>query len=152
MQALSVLAIVVFLVAALGDILHRRIPNALPAALAALALIRLGLLVWSGESAAVIGFDIGASLAVFCLGALAFHFNALGGGDVKLLAAGALWVGTTQIWPFLLWTVLGGGVLAGIVLSWGAIARHVFGRAARPSLPYGVAIAAGGIIATLPFF
>ena len=69
----------------------------------------------------------------------------LGGGDVKLLAAGALWLGAAALGPFLLATVLAGGVLAVAFLLAGLLRRRAAGAAAA-SLPYGIAIAAGGIL------
>ena len=66
----------------------------------------------------------------------------LGGGDVKLLAAAALWTGSAALLPFLMATALAGGLLAALFL---AFAR----REGKPvALPYGVAIAAGGILIT----
>jgi prepilin peptidase CpaA len=66
----------------------------------------------------------------------------LGGGDVKLLAASALWTGSAALLPFLTATALAGGLLAAVFL--------VFARRGgrRVALPYGVAIAAGGLLVT----
>jgi prepilin peptidase CpaA len=142
--ALSVAAIAVFAWAAVTDSLSRRIPNRLCAALALLGLVRIAVALVGGELAAS-GLDLAAALAIFALAALAFRFGALGGGDVKLLAAGALWLGAAALGPYLLATVLAGGALAVLFVTW---RLALPARAAGPSLPYGVAIAAGGILTT----
>lgn len=149
MHALTVLAIGLFAAAAASDLARRRIPNPLVMALAALGLARLGLAVAAGAGPGVLGADLGVGLLVLALGAVFFRFGLLGGGDVKLLAAGALWIGTAQVAPFLMTTVLAGGLLALIFLAWATLARASTGRKSGPSLPYGVAIAAGGILTTL---
>ena len=79
--------------------------------------------------------------------ALAFRFGLLGGGDVKLLAAGTLWLGAAALGPYLLVTVLAGGLLAVVFVAW-HLRRRPTRRRRRPSLPYAVAIAAGGILTT----
>jgi prepilin peptidase CpaA len=76
-----------------------------------------------------------------------FHFGLMGGGDVKLLAAGALWLGTPALASYLLLTVLSGGALALLFLVREGLAGRSAG--ARASLPYGLAIATGGIAATI---
>ncbi|MBA3324379.1 MAG: prepilin peptidase [Rhodobacteraceae bacterium] len=144
--ALSIAAILLFLWAGLSDIATRRIPNRLVALLALAALGRLGLEVAGGAGLLQPAADLALGLAVFAFGALLFHFGLFGGGDVKLLAAGALWIGAGSAWPFLAGTALAGGVLALGFVLWLAFARR---GGARPSLPYGVAIAAGGVIGTL---
>jgi Flp pilus assembly protein protease CpaA len=90
----------------------------------------------------------------------------LGGGDIKLIPATALGFSVTSIYHFVFVTVMAGGVLAAIHLfaRWllrgrppaappprgSSLPRRVFSaerwRIARHgSLPYGVAIACGGI-------
>jgi prepilin peptidase CpaA len=146
---LTTAAIALFLTAAITDVAGRRIPNRIVTCLAAVGIVRLVALLAAAPalgaawtSAAV---DLGVALAVFGAGAAVFHLNLLGGGDVKLLAAGALWLGAASLWPFLVVTAVAGGVLA---LAY--IALSAAGRAeARAGLPYGVAIATGGIFATL---
>ena len=147
--SLSLLAVGLFAGAAASDLARRRIPNTLVVALAVLGLIRLGFAVAAGAGAATLGADLAASLIVLVLGAVIFHFSLLGGGDVKLLAAGALWIGAPEMAPFLMMTVLAGGVLALLFLAWAIASRGIAGGKSRLSLPYGVAIAAGGILTTL---
>ena len=61
---------------------------------------------------------------------------------MKLLAAGALWLGAAALGPYLMVTVLAGGLMAVVFFAWHLVQP---GGASRPSLPYAVAIAAGGI-------
>jgi prepilin peptidase CpaA len=147
LQALSVAAITVFAAAAVTDSRSRRIPNPLSAALALLGLARIAFALATGGGAAALGLDLLAALAVFVPAALAFRFGLLGGGDVKLMAAGALWLGPAALGPYLLTTVLAGGALAVLFLLW-RVARPRRADGKGPSLPYGVAIAAGGILTT----
>jgi prepilin peptidase CpaA len=65
----------------------------------------------------------------------------MGGGDVKLAAALALWFSPRSTIQFLVLTSLAGGVLTLGVLAWHRAKR----REGRPEVPYGVAIAFGGL-------
>ena len=66
---------------------------------------------------------------------------------MKLLAAGTLWLGAAALGPYLVVTVLAGGVMAVAFIAW-HFARPGAAQRPRPSLPYAVAIAAGGILTT----
>ena len=116
--ALSVLAIALFAAAAVTDTLRRRIPNTLSAALALLGVARLGLALAAGGGAAAFGLDVLVAQLIFVLAAMAFRYGLLGGGDVKLLAAGVLWLGAAALGPYLLTTVLAGGALAAGFVVW----------------------------------
>jgi prepilin peptidase CpaA len=92
-------------------------------------------------------------LALLAVGTPLFAAGRLGGGDVKLLAAAGLWFSIKSAATMLLAVMLAGGVLAIVVLmlrafNWSEAART---RAVilRPKggIPYGVAIAAGALIA-----
>lgn len=139
-------AIFLLLAAAVTDVLTRKIPNVIPAGMVILffaAAIALPDLNWLGATA--------IAAAVFLFGAILFATGTIGGGDVKLLAAAALWAGVSGIVPLIVVTALAGGVLAFIQLA-PSLFDHaralVFSgvrTATKPrSLPYGVAIAAGG--------
>jgi prepilin peptidase CpaA len=78
---------------------------------------------------------------VFVLFAAAFYAGMMGGGDVKLAAARALWFSPFTTLRFLVLTSLAGGVLTLAVVAWHRARK----REGRPEVPYGVAIAAGGI-------
>ena len=98
-----------------------------------------------------IGVAAGCAALVFVAGAAAFAVGALGGGDVKLLAAVSLFAGPTRLVDFLAITALTGGVL-GIAILVGAPIGQTAGAGTatlrarlRGGLPYGLAIAAGGL-------
>lgn len=141
---LSCGAIALFLTAALTDIRSRTIPNALVIALAVLGVVRIGVALAAGSGPAPAAMDLMAALAVFALGALAFGGGVLGGGDAKLLASGTLWLGSAGVAPYLIGTALAGGALAILYVAWHLISRP----ASRSGLPYAVAIAVGGVVAT----
>ena len=142
MDILTLAAIGVFAAAAVVDGRSRRIPNPLPAGLALLGILRIAVGLASGAGVAAAALDLAAATAVFVVGAVAFRFRLLGGGDVKLIAAAALWLGAAALGPFLLATALAGGALAvGFLL-----ARHARREGLAAGLPYGIAIAAGGIL------
>ncbi|MFT3972250.1 MAG: prepilin peptidase [Amaricoccus sp.] len=141
---LSCAAIALFLAAAATDAARRTIPNPLVVALAVLGVVRIVLGLAMGDGLGAAGLDLVAATAVFALGAGAFAAGVLGGGDAKLLAAGALWIGTGGLGGYLLATVLAGGVLAIGYVAW----QFVVPRARGRGLPYALAIAVGGILAT----
>lgn len=139
-----------FAAAAYGDVRSRRIPNALAAAVAALGAVRALL---SGDPVAAL-LSIAAAAAVFAIGFLLFWRGLIGGGDVKLIAASVLLVGHDAISQFLLAMGLFGLVVTLAVLAADRLARRpALARAAgdtkpaaRLTVPYGVAIAASGIL------
>lgn len=120
--------------AAAADLRHRRIPNAVSIALVAV------LLVWRLAAGDVSGLPASLAVGVGML-AVGFGLHAArvwGGGDAKLLAAVAAWVGLDALARLLLVTTVTGGLIALVAL---ALRR----RDPDVSLPYGVAIAVGGI-------
>jgi prepilin peptidase CpaA len=109
--------------------------------------------------------SLGCAAAVFLAGALCFARGYLGGGDVKLLAAGTLWAGPAGTPAFLVVTGVLGGLLALFLLMptgtyITSLARAKLGPADAPArnvsatpVPYGVAIAAAAMIVVfLPHF
>jgi prepilin peptidase CpaA len=102
-----------------------------------------------------LGIAVACSLVVFAFGALAFSFGAFGGGDVKLLAAASLFAGPALLPDLLLVMAFVGGAM-GCAIAFGARIGPQVGSNAqangatlagrlRGSLPYGPAIAAGGL-------
>ncbi|MBO33728.1 MAG: hypothetical protein CMM74_12260 [Rhodospirillaceae bacterium] len=55
----------------------------------------------------------GGGLAVFLIGAVLHYFRLFGGGDVKLLAAIAIWTGTASLGAFLFLVAIIGGCSCG---------------------------------------
>jgi prepilin peptidase CpaA len=141
--ALTLGAVALFVVAATTDALERRIPNGVSLGLALVGLLRIGAEIATGGALGPAAADVAAASGVFVLGAAGFHFGLLGGGDVKLFAAGALWLGVAGLPPYLTTTALAGGLLA-----LGFIAARRLGWLGEPTLPYGIAIAAGGLRTT----
>ena len=96
--------------------------------------------------------DVGTLLLV--AGMLLFSMNLLGGGDAKLLAAAALWIGFDQLVPFVAYTTIFGGALALLILAYRQVPAGAWplpGWAARlhtpgEGMPYGVAITAGALL------
>ncbi|HEY4071141.1 MAG TPA: prepilin peptidase [Sphingomicrobium sp.] len=86
--------------------------------------------------------QLAGAATVFGLLALAFFAGMMGGGDVKLAAALALWFSPVSTVKFLVLTSIAGGVLTLVILAWHRARK----REGRPEVPYGVAIAFGGIV------
>jgi prepilin peptidase CpaA len=104
------LVLVACAVAVLTDVRARRIPNALTAGLALVALALHATHGWAAFGASALTLAV-----VLVLGSVAFSFRWLGGGDVKLLAAGAATLGLPDAIPFVVYTAIGGGLLALVV-------------------------------------
>ncbi|MEO5971815.1 MAG: prepilin peptidase [Sphingomicrobium sp.] len=95
-----------------------------------------------------VAVQIGLALMVFALLAAAFYAGMMGGGDVKLAAALALWFSPTTTLKFLVLMSIAGGVLTLLVLGLHRFRR----REGRPQIPYGVAIAFGGLAILTQWF
>lgn len=129
----------ILVVAAVIDVRTFTISNRLNltvALMAPLYWLSIALPLWPG-----IGIQLAAGAGVFVLLAAAFYAGVMGGGDVKLAAALALWFSPGSTIKFLVLTSLAGGVLTLGVLAWHRARR----REGRPEVPYGVAIAFGGL-------
>jgi prepilin peptidase CpaA len=131
--------------AAASDIARYVIPNTLPVVLlAAFPLAGIA----EGVPAATLGWHGLAGLVMLVIGFVLFARNMMGGGDVKLLAACAVWTGFAQLPAFVLAVALAGGLLALAALSVRAMVpkeRRRNWRLLRGDLPYGTAIALGGL-------
>ena len=118
---------------------------------------------------------LGLAIGTFFVLALLCMAGKLGGGDVKLLAASVLLVGAGSFFDFLLLTALAGGVLSLIYIAAFLMLKHLPATFAavsvspsksrdtlrlillwrierrrilrRSSIPYGVAISAGSLLA-----
>jgi prepilin peptidase CpaA len=86
--------------------------------------------------------QLAGAAIVFVLLAAAFYAGMMGGGDVKLAGALALWFPPASTIKFLVFMSLAGGVLTLVILAWHRAKR----REGRPEIPYGVAIAFGGLV------
>ncbi len=126
------------IVAAVGDWRSRIIPNWLNGTIALLAIPfwwSIGLNLWPG-----VALQIALGAAVFALFAIAFRFGAMGGGDVKMAAALALWLPFDGVVKLLAVMSIAGGVLTVAMVA----AHRMAKSAGQPEIPYGIAIAFGG--------
>jgi prepilin peptidase CpaA len=98
--------------------------------------LSVALPLWPGMA-----FHLAAGGFVFILLFGAFCAGMMGGGDVKLAGALALWFPPAQTLKFLLWMSVAGGVLTLVLVAWHRARRGE----GRPKIPYGVAIAIGGL-------
>lgn len=79
---------------------------------------------------------LATALAVLLLFAICFRFGVMGGGDVKLLAALALWFHPLETIELIFFTSVFGLVIT--LLFW--IEHRRSGRPGSPRIPYGIAI------------
>lgn len=123
------------------DLRTRTIPNRLSAAFAILGLAT----VWYVGGGGAAGAALAHSAIALGIGMLVYVLGAWGGGDAKFYAASAAWFELSDLPRLMLGISLAGLVL---VVGWFAVRRimkspKTHGR--KGELPYGVAIAAGGI-------
>ncbi|HEY0959430.1 MAG TPA: prepilin peptidase [Novosphingobium sp.] len=134
---LTALAIAL-LIAAFTDLRRREIDNWLN------GIIALGApLFWlsTGLSLVEIGYQLAMATATFAICAVLFAIRVMGGGDVKLLTALALWIEPLWFAKLLLVMSVLGGVLTLVFGAW-HVARR---RRDRIAIPYGIAISAAGL-------
>lgn len=138
--------------AAANDLFTMKIPNKISLALIA-AFVLAAFYIQMPVELALKHAGVGA--AALAAGFVLFSFNLLGGGDAKLMAAGALWMGPEHAVFFIAYMTVFGGILSAAVLFYrkfipvtadavpGWVARlHVQGT----GIPYGIAIAASGLL------
>lgn len=157
-QDLLLLSVIAFpllvLTAAAKDLTSYTIPNWISLALMA-AFVPAAAAAWSsGVSASELLLCLGVGAAALVAGIGMFALRWIGGGDAKLMAACALWMGVSGVTPFLMWTAIAGGVLT---LSLITVRRHGaafvgggegwVGRLMHPQgdVPYGIAICVGAL-------
>ena len=98
---------------------------------------------------------LGAGALMLTIGIALFARGWLGGGDAKLMAAAALWLGFGYLLPFLEWTGVVGGLLAIFLITF----RRYFPplwlvkqqwamrlHDPRQGIPYGIALAVAGLM------
>lgn len=121
------------------DIKRREIDNWLVAAIAISAPLfwwATGLSFWPGMA-----IQIGLCLVTFLIFALFFAMGAMGGGDVKLLAALALWAPPMLFLKLLVVMAILGGVVTIIFM----IEHKMRKKQGNIEIPYGLAISAAAI-------
>jgi len=95
-----------------------------------------------------IGLQVAVAAGVFVLLAGAFYAGMMGGGDVKLAAALALWFSIKSTFQFLIYMSIAGGLLTLVVM----VLHRMKKKPGKPEIPYGVAIALGGLIILIQRF
>jgi prepilin peptidase CpaA len=96
-----------------------------------------GLPVWPG-----VALQLGVAVLVFAFFAGAFALGQMGGGDVKLIGALALWLPWQPLIWMLVWMSLLGGALTLLL-----VAEKWIRRGGKPlEIPYGVAIAIAALL------
>jgi prepilin peptidase CpaA len=138
--ALAAALVLILLSAGIEDARRREIANWKNAAIALMAPA------WwyvQGYGLSDIVWQFGIALAVFALFVGAFHFGWMGGGDVKMIGALALWLPMRGVFFMLMIMSVIGGVLTLIMMldHW---RRKAPGAV---ETPYGVAIAMASMIA-----
>jgi prepilin peptidase CpaA len=137
--------------AAATDVLTMRIPNAVSLALAGSFFV-VAVLAGLPVDQMLLHFGVGAG--VLLLGMLLFSLRYVGGGDAKLLAAAALWMGYEQLLPLVVFVAVIGGALALLLLAYRRTPASAFPlpewalrlHRTEVGMPYGVAIAAGALL------
>jgi prepilin peptidase CpaA len=158
-EALRYAAFLVFpvgmAIAAASDLLTMTISNRLMLVLAAAFVALLPLV---GLDLHAVGLHVAAGVAVLAIAFFCFAMGWIGGGDAKLAAVIALWLGVEQGFEFLLLASLLGGALTLLILSFrGAVLpafviRHAWVQRLhdpRQGVPYGIALA-GAALAIYP--
>ncbi|MEO1206089.1 MAG: prepilin peptidase [Pseudomonadota bacterium] len=142
------------IMAALSDLRTLTIPNNISIALAITFLV---LAPFAGLPLKDIGMHGAACALVLTAGIACFACGWLGGGDAKLLAAGALWVGFDQLIPFIYHVTLFGGILIVLILAYRWLVSEQLvtlagsewvTRLHQPGggVPYGIAIASSAVL------
>ncbi len=140
------------LAAGYNDWRWRRIPNWLTYPAAMLAVVMRW---WLGGASAAFDGIIGMAFAFVLMGLL-FAGGMMGGGDVKLAAAMGAWVGLATLPRSLFFMAVFGAALSlvmaarRLVTDWRSGGRKDKGEeeaSMRLTIPYGLAIGAGALVA-----
>ena len=138
--------------AASSDLLTMTIPNKLAVVLVC-GFAVMALLTGLSWQAVLLHLGAGASMLVVTFAMFAFGW--IGGGDAKLAAATALWLGFDVLGDYLLIAAIGGGILSlailcmrqvplpGFALRWSWL-THLHDH--KTGIPYGIALAAAALI------
>jgi len=141
-------------IAAVNDLVTRRIPNRLLLAGLAGALLLHGL---SAEPAAALLFASGGMLLGLAIFLPFYLVHGMAAGDVKMMAVVGFFTGPTEAFQIAIFTWCAGGVMALLLILLRSRLRLAFvnvgdllsGKAlpqSAGSMPYGVAIALGTIV------
>ena len=138
--------------AAANDLFTMKIPNRISLALIG-GFVAIALM--TRMPLETLGLHVVIALAVLIATFTLFWLNMLGGGDAKLMAAGALWMGLDHIIEFVAYVTIFGGILAVAMLAYrnflpaNALPLPAWARRLHRTgegIPYGIAIAAAGLM------
>ncbi|RVQ66460.1 peptidase [Croceicoccus ponticola] len=135
---LAGLAIAV-LYGAFTDIRSRKITNRLTLTVAAFAPAfwwASGLAIWPGVAVQLL-----LAAGMFAFGALMFRLRQMGGGDVKLLTAIALWLPPTTFGVLMLMICIANGVLTAAMIARHRRIKRSGLEAKQLQVPYGISVA-----------
>ena len=144
--------VLLMLTAAFYDAATMIIPNWISAALIVLFFMAAPL---AGLSWAAIGLHGLTALGALVFVVIMFAFGWIGGGDAKLFAAAALWMGWPSVLMFAAWSAMAGGVLTLFLLtvrqypmpaqlvSWQWSSRLL---KKGGDVPYGIGLCAGALL------
>ena len=142
---LAILVGLMFVAAGLEDMWRLEIEDWLSGGIAVAAFVAVAV------NGPIVG--LWQNLLLFALvlggGMLLFQRGAMGGGDIKLLAASALWFDLSLGWKMLVAVAIAGGletlaIMALRLAPWPDAARtHIAALRRGEEIPYGVAIGAG---------
>jgi len=137
---------IALLIAAFTDLKSRKIANGLNGAIA----LGAPLFWWANDLALWpdVAMQLGVAVATFAVVAVLFAIRAMGGGDVKLLTALALWIEPALFMKLLVMMALLGGVLTVGFGLWYLSRR----QRDKIAIPYGVAISAAGLWVISTFY
>lgn len=142
---------ILFVLAAMSDLVSYRIPNWISLALVAAFLIAVPL---SEMTLATAGWHALVGFGALLCGMLLFGFNIVGGGDAKLFAAAALWMGPRFILPYGIYFALIGGAAALMLMILRRQALPAFTARVsflnklmhpKAGMPYGIALGLGAL-------
>ena len=138
--------------AASSDLLTMTISNRISLILLAGFFVLAGL---TGMPLATLGMHLGAALLVFAATFVMFACGWIGGGDAKLAAATALWLGFDQLLTYFIWASLFGGALTFLIIRFRTfpLPRFLTGQEwawrlhrLDAGVPYGIALAAAALL------
>ena len=157
-------ALALVLIAACQDLLTRTISDYV-----SIALLVGGAAQRACEGFAALGYSLLAAGALGIVLVVIFSRGMLGGGDVKLMGALAVGLPPASVWDLVVATALAGGAIACCYLAVRRLLPRIILKPRRPllcrfiaieawrirtgrSMPYAVAIAAGGLAVLIPGF
>lgn len=138
--------------AASSDLLTMTISNRVSLILAGSFFV---LAIWSGMPLGQIGMHVAAGLAVLAVTFTFFARGWIGGGDAKLAAATALWLGFDQLLNYLTIASLLGGVLTLLIMRFrlmplpAMLAEQEWAKRLHrmdAGVPYGIALAIAALV------